>query len=515
MDDEQHDMVSNCYTAKEMWDKLARIHEQKSELGKNVLWQKFHEAQMEPGESVMTFTTRIQKIAKQLKDLDQNVTDESMIAKILMSLPEKFAAFQSAWDSTELKRQTIENLEARLVKEENLLSRGQLPETALASNTRFHSNNSRFQSHNEVNNNQGQPDTRYCKYCKKHGHIIMKCRKRARDYKEKRHQTNHANHSNSDHHNTASFAGALVAVDEKVYANATCRKVETSDSEFKDIWVTDSGATCHMTCRRDWFNQYTETEPRHIYLGDGSVRKSKGEGTILIKRRVNGVWFDGYLENVLYVPEFNKNLYSTNASTTRGLRVTFDDNHVEIVFKQTNEVVAQGRKLDNNLCVMDFEVMLPKAEANICSLKKVHESLGHVNATRIRKMIKNHAVDGLDKVIDQDFFCEGCAYGKMHCLPHRKYEDDDDRFDIGECIYMDLCGPMSVSLGGSKYFMLAKDRKSSYLFVYFLKRKNEAFPLFEGLYNYIATYLKTAIKMVRTDDGLEFCNNLMHSFLRA
>ena len=59
---------------------------------------------------------------------------------------------------------------------------------------------------------------------------------------------------------------------------------------------------------------------------------------------------------------------------------------------------------------------------------------------------------------------------------HRKYEDDDDRFDIGECIciYMDLCGHMSVSLGGAKQFMLAKDRKSSYFF-------ELDFPLFEEL----------------------------------
>ena len=106
--------------------------------------------------------------------MNLNVTDESMITKILMSLSEKFVAFQSAWNSTELRRQTIENLEARLVKEENILSRGQLPETALASNTKLHSNNSRFQRHYQRNNKQHQTDMRYCKYCKKHGHHIKR-----------------------------------------------------------------------------------------------------------------------------------------------------------------------------------------------------------------------------------------------------------------------------------------------------------------------------------------------------
>ena len=195
MTDEQHDRVSNCLTACDMWNKLGRIHEQKSELSKNVLWQRYHEAQMEPGEDVMTFITRLQKISKQLTDLGQTITDESLVAKILMSLPDKFSNFVSAWDSTELSRQTLENLESRLVKEELVLYKRngqQQQETALALNARHpynnnqqhhynrnHQNNRQNQHHQGENqyqnNHHGRQTNAYCPYCKREGHIERKC----------------------------------------------------------------------------------------------------------------------------------------------------------------------------------------------------------------------------------------------------------------------------------------------------------------------------------------------------
>ena len=264
---------------------------------------------------------------------------------------------------------------------------------------------------------------------------------------------------------------------------------------------------------------YNESAVRKVILGDGSVRESQGEGTIVIKRRVNGQWYDGFLEKVLYMPDFNKNLYATSVATENGLRVIFENNQVEIEHKQSHSIVAQGKKVNSKLCILDFEVVLPNvpqyAAANACCSKTLHENLGHVNKQRLRKMLKDNVIEGAENVTNENFFCEGCVYGKMHRLPHyrQKEEEEDKCFDIGECLYMDLCGPMSVSLGGSKYFMLVKDRKSSHLFVYFLKTKNEAVNYFKKLYQYIATSINKQVKMVRCDNGLEFCNKELTNFL--
>jgi len=44
------------------------------------------------------------------------------MAKILGSLPAKFSAFVTAWDSVDANNQTLESLTQRLIKEENRMS---------------------------------------------------------------------------------------------------------------------------------------------------------------------------------------------------------------------------------------------------------------------------------------------------------------------------------------------------------------------------------------------------------
>ena len=66
------------------------------------------------------------------------------------------------------------------------------------------------------------------------------------------------------------------------------------------------------------------------------------------------------------------------------------------------------------------------------------------------------------------------------------------------------CGPMSVSLGGHKYFMLVNDDNTDYRYVFFLKTKNEAFHHFKKVYNLGLNILKTKCKMMRCDNGTEW-----------
>lgn len=68
----------------------------------------------------------------------------------------------------------------------------------------------------------------------------------------------------------------------------------------KDVWLLDSGASKHMTFRHDWFSELRPYEGEYVSLGDGTTCKVMGHGTIYIKRLVDGEWFDGRFENVLY-----------------------------------------------------------------------------------------------------------------------------------------------------------------------------------------------------------------------
>ena len=75
-------------------------------------------------------------------------------------------------------------------------------------------------------------------------------------------------------------------------------------------WNTDTGATCHMTPHRHWFNTY-KPHVVPIRLANNQIIHSAGIGSVLFKPTVNGK--PGQLlefHRVLHVPELRNNLLS-------------------------------------------------------------------------------------------------------------------------------------------------------------------------------------------------------------
>ncbi|RWS05910.1 gag-pol polyprotein-like protein, partial [Dinothrombium tinctorium] len=130
--------------------------------------------------------------------------------------------------------------------------------------------------------------------------------------------------------------------------------------------------------------------------------------------------------------------------------------------------------------------------------------LAHVNIRTVQAAIKD--ITNVDSIEVDEFFCEGCAYGKNHRLPFKK--DDKKRAELpGELIHADVCGPMSTpSVGKSRYLLMFKDDATNYTMAYFLKEKSETAMVFKQFVNefYIDSGFK--VKRIRTDNGIEFVN---------
>lgn len=71
---------------------------------------------------IMLHSSKIENIARQLRDLGENVSDITIMAKIIGSLPLKFSAFVTAWDSVNANNQTLHMLTQRLIKEEGRMT---------------------------------------------------------------------------------------------------------------------------------------------------------------------------------------------------------------------------------------------------------------------------------------------------------------------------------------------------------------------------------------------------------
>ncbi|KAK9687019.1 Zinc knuckle [Popillia japonica] len=135
------------------------------------------------------FLSKVQELQNKLKQLGEEISDRLIITKILMSLPEKYSYFVSAWESTSDDKQTVENLSARLlIEEERLKVKSDSVGESVALQARkqvktikcfkcgkegHFIKNCRYNSEKSSSNNRNM---KRCYYCNKMGHLKNNCR---------------------------------------------------------------------------------------------------------------------------------------------------------------------------------------------------------------------------------------------------------------------------------------------------------------------------------------------------
>ncbi|KAH9637216.1 hypothetical protein HF086_016238 [Spodoptera exigua] len=122
MDLNQIALIENCDTALEVMTKLESIYEQKSEMTKMMIHERFYQYRMSPTDSIAQHIAKVESLAKQLKESGETISETAIITKILSSLPSKYRSVRQAWMSLDPKNQTVINLTARLLDEEASLS---------------------------------------------------------------------------------------------------------------------------------------------------------------------------------------------------------------------------------------------------------------------------------------------------------------------------------------------------------------------------------------------------------
>ncbi|GBP15115.1 hypothetical protein EVAR_62799_1 [Eumeta japonica] len=81
MDFKQITLIENCETAKEIMEKLESIYEQKSELCKMLIHEKFYQYKMSENDSVAQHISKVENLAKQLKESGESVSEMAIITK--------------------------------------------------------------------------------------------------------------------------------------------------------------------------------------------------------------------------------------------------------------------------------------------------------------------------------------------------------------------------------------------------------------------------------------------------
>lgn len=216
---------------------------------------KFHDYRMLPNDSVAQYVARVENMARQLTDLGENLSDVTIMAKILGSLLTKYNAFVTAWDSVEPDKQTLENLTTHLIKDETRMTAEDDVTSALSA-----VNTNKQQKFFDTKYNPKRPDDKRkdveCFYCHKKDHVIKYCKK-----KPKNRNPHKSKPPDDGQHGI--YATFMVESD-------TLNIMEANQA---DIWTLDSGASRHMTFHREWLQDFTEGNTDSVTLGDGKPCK--------------------------------------------------------------------------------------------------------------------------------------------------------------------------------------------------------------------------------------------------
>ncbi|KAJ1704767.1 hypothetical protein LUZ63_004546 [Rhynchospora breviuscula] len=476
---------------------------------------------MKQGETIQDFLSRASNIVNQIRAYGEEVTDSTLVAKILRSLTPKFDHVVAAIEeSKDLATYTFDELMGSLQTHETRLSRHEEKGDSKAfysnggsfggrshGNTRGRGRGGRgqrgrggrgrgrsieWQQNRQDNQNQNTKQPRRdveCFYCHKFGHMQAECYKKQREEEK-------AN---------------LVEEDEtqqKLFMAKTEEKLDISK-----IWFLDSGCSNHMTGYKHLFNQLDESYKLNVALGDDKQIRVEGKGTVAVQTNQHTTRL---LKNVYFIPKLTQNLLSVGQLIECGNSVIFENKKCTIIDKTTNQIMAVVDMATNKLFPLEIEGIEEKVlTAKLENPSEIwHLRYGHLNIKGLRLLSQKQMVFGLPE-IKEIGLCEGCVYGKQIRLPFPKNQLMRAK-RVLELVHTDLCGPMETeSLGGSRYFLLFIDDFSRMSWVYFLSNKSETFHTFKKFKAMAENQTGMHLKMLRSDRGGEYQSNEFREYCES
>ena len=178
--------IMNCTTSREMWKKLQSVYERESNVSVHLLYQQFYSLKFE--DNMNTYLTAVNNLVATLRQRGEELPKKMVMTKIIMTLPDAYKHFISAWESVSEAEQTLEKLTSRLLIEEERLNAQEGTVALAARKLSTVNTNIRRTSHyrNSTCENCGIPghakqdcrkriQVKQCNYCKKKGHWLADC----------------------------------------------------------------------------------------------------------------------------------------------------------------------------------------------------------------------------------------------------------------------------------------------------------------------------------------------------
>jgi transposase InsO family protein len=138
-----------------------------------------------------------------------------------------------------------------------------------------------------------------------------------------------------------------------------------------------------------------------------------------------------------------------------------------------------------------------------------HMRLGHMSEQGMAELVKRELIDGCN--LSKFEFCEHCIFGKHKRV--RFNASVHTTKGILDYVHADVWGPSrKTSIGGANYMLTIIDDYSRKVWPYFLKHKSDVFDAFKWKVTVEKQTEKKVVKVLRTDNCMEFCSNEFEEF---
>ena len=486
-------------TAKQTWESLKTKNGGVSRLRKarfQSLKRYYETLFMEDNEMILDYFGKLSRIVVEMRGLGEKITNNEVGAKLLRSVAGKFDSITSSIEQfQDVNNLTLDGvlgslkihedkLNDRSVKREEkaLLARalGKLKKKDDDSSCgkgrgrgrnrgrgRGRSSHSKDDSEEEDEQKPQDKSKITCYNCQKLGHYSIECKfpKKNKPKKDKE----KVNLIEEDKVKTT-----LLVATQETDNDILLQGIVQSELE-EGLWYLDTGATSHMTGKKNLFYEFYESYKGNVRFGDDSRIIIEGRGKLLLNSKGDT---QITLMNVLYTPKLNANIMSLGCLDEQGCQITLGKG-ILTIRDENGRLLTRIKRSSGRLYLLKLYTLENCLQVSEDATWKWHQRYGHLNFDYLISLSSENMVRGLPMMHKVDKLCHDCVHSKQIRSSFPSHSSDRAEKPL-ELIHADLCGPIEPeTLGGSKYFLLIVDDCTRMMWTSMLRQKFDALEAFQ------------------------------------
>lgn len=476
-------------SAQGVWEKLEKAFADTGLMRRVGLLRVLITTKLEQCDSMEDFVNRIISTANKLSGAGMKLNDEWIGTLLLAGLSTRFEPMIMAIQSSGVKISS-DHVKTQLLNDTSAANNGNgHGETSMYTNTRrAHTQHTKHDSQHHQNHKQQRNKVK-CYNCGKDGNFSRDCRAPRGGSASK---FRGGGGSSGGHGRTET--------------NWSC----TTGTCEPNAWYIDAGSTAHMSKSTNLVVEKQPAASESVTVANSSALKVEGVGVVNLSTPLSNV----KIEKVLVVPEICAKLLSVSSMVRKGMRLVFDSRGCSIENEKTGKQMATASEVDGLYRLNASSSNAPNAffahgESAVATLW--HRRLAHIGVDALNRMKGEKAMEDIGKLVPS---CEICVLGKHARNPF--VESTSKSKAVLELIHSDVCGPMRVpSLQGSRYFVTFIDDFSRRVVVVAMEKKSMVLDIFKEFQLKMENQMGKKLKVLRSDNGLEYCNSAMNNYLKS